>query len=393
MAYGPLTAQYALLSARLSEATGDFRSSIALLHQAAIAAEAWNDTESLFRAWTALVRVQGVAETKHDEGTLYGQYAAAALQRTARTPALEAELLSVLGVLEREKGRYPEAIVHEKGAIELLTQAFGPNHPRVGRALHALAWTESWAGDQQTATKHSRLALEILKASFGTHHPAVAQVLAELGSIEDELGDFESAVAHLEEGLAIREALYGPVHADVAASHNLIALTYSRVGRLDEASASAEHALSFFRRTLGDHRLTGKVLHTLGDVRLAQQRPAEALVVLEESLKMERVILPRDSLDLGYTLTSLGEAHLRLREPKRALPPLEEAIKLRDGREQLPLEIGKTRSALARALLATNGDPSRAKALAAQAHETSNARGRKACSKSASSTKRFPRSR
>lgn len=366
--YAPLSAQLSLTSAKLAEAAGDFPTVTSASHQAAISAQTANDTETLFRAWTLLARIIGSSLLKPEDGRLFGRYAAAALERTARTPELEAELESALGLLEREAGNYARAIEHESRAVTLLTQAFGPRHPRVGRALQSLAWTESWAGDQLSATKHSREALALVRASVGDDHPLTAKVLAELGSIEEELGDFDNAILHQEQALAIREALYGPDHVMVTASLNNITLTYTLVGRLEDAARTGERAVAITRKTLGNNRQTAHTLHSLGDVKLAKGDAATALTLFEESLQIFDASAG-ETLEKGYVLTSLGEARLILGQPKLALPPLERALKLREGRETLRIHVGKTRSALARALKATGGDPARIRTLVLQARE------------------------
>lgn len=376
--YGPIIGEVSLQHARIDEVAGDLKSAIPRAHDAAVAAEEWNDAELLFRAWTLLARLEGFGFSRPEPGRLYGKYAAAALARTARTPALEADLESALGLVEREAANYDAAIAHELKAVELLTRAFGPQHPRVGLALQGLAWSQSWNGDQKTATANSRAALEILRASVGNSHPAVAKVLSELGSIEDEDGNFDEAVLHQEEGLRIREEVYGADHLELASGLNNISLTYMRVNRLDDAFYCAQRALAIYAATIGPSRRTANVMHTLGEILLARNELQPALKMFLDAQTMMSATTPSGGATDAYILTAAGETYLRLGQPKLALPLLENALKDREsGDDQLPFEVGRTRSALARALLAT-GDQGRAHQLAKLARESFKAAGRRA---------------
>ena len=129
---------------------------------------------------------------------------------------------------------------------------------------------------------------------------------------------------------------------------------------------------------------------TVADIRLAQGRTAEALALFDESNVMMTAATSADSLERAYSLTGIGEANVRLGRAREALEPLEKALKIREGRETLPVEIGKTRSALARALKASGGDSLRAATLAEQARADLEGAGRKGAQELAALDAAFP---
>lgn len=102
----------------------------------------------------------------------------------------------------------------------------------------------------------------------------------------------------------------------------------------------------------------------------------QAVALLEEALQIAESSEPVDGSVIASSLTALGEHHLRQRRPRVALELLERAAKHPAATGADEGHEAKTGFALARALVQTGGDRTRALQLARAAQKTWTALGR-----------------
>jgi eukaryotic-like serine/threonine-protein kinase len=351
---------------------------------------AWQAREALRQAERAevvraflvsLFEASDPAESRGDAITareLLDRGAERAVAELAGRPALQAEMLGVLGGIYRDLGSYPraepllrtavelrrdargggdpataaalfelaqllvamgrrsEAEATHREALALRRSSLGPRHPDVGRSLGALGTVLGRAGEYEEAERLHREGLDLLVRHHGGDHPDVAAAMDELGSLLRARGSFAEAEEVWRNTLSLRSRVLGPDHLATATSTNNLALLLSDRGELEEAEALYRQVLDFDLRRLGEeHPYTASVMNNLASVLRRKGELSAAEDLYRRALEIDRALH--------------GDAH-----PKVATVLNNLAAVLRD-RGELAESERLYREALA-AFLAANGD-------------------------------------
>ncbi len=102
------------------------------------------------------------------------------------------------------QGRYDQAIVVAKKALEVAEQTEGPDHPDVATSLNNLAWMYYIQGRYAEAEPHFKRALAIREKALGPDHPDVAQSLENLAKLYRATDRAKEAEALEKRAAAIR---------------------------------------------------------------------------------------------------------------------------------------------------------------------------------------------
>jgi serine/threonine protein kinase/tetratricopeptide (TPR) repeat protein len=414
----PLEATALLASARLRDSTGDYAGAARDYRDAAVAAEAGRADEDAARAQNGLVWVTGERLGKYAEAHELLREAQAKVERLGRHDLLQADLDAKVAALSLEEGKYPEALTRSQRVLETrqkvlrgddpalasalsdvadvlsamgrydeaiadyrralgqAERAVGVEHPMCGTLRVNLGTALRARGRNDEALAEYRRALAIIERADGRDHPTVATISVNLAGVLLDEGRPAEAAPELERALAIWQAALGPDHPNVATVRFRLGQLALQQNRPAEASADFTRALAIWRAKLGpEHPSLMAALDGLGDARLAEGKPAEAEAHYREALAIGEKALGPTHADLGDALTGIGLAALAAGAPRRALPPLERAAALR-GSGSDPIDAARTRFALARALVAADGDRGRALALARAARAALAAAGR-----------------
>ncbi len=268
-----------------------------------------------------------------------------------------AELQWKMGMLLREDGRYDEAEIFLRGALELLKELWGPNHPRTTRAGlslgilagdrgdfdqarellsaadHALethlgpshperiavwvhsARVERLAGDLDPAETLLRRALVALRAQTSESDPRLAEAAAEMGNLLSIRRRFDEAEPLLQEALTMRRGIHGERHPEVAESLEHMGMLHVRRGEDEQAIESFAQAYTVIAATLGPgHPLCGVYLRHQGNAWLRLERYEQALEVLEQAQGVLEPRLGSSNNHVAALHNSLGYAHHQLGE-------------------------------------------------------------------------------
>ncbi|MBK7828671.1 serine/threonine-protein kinase [Nannocystis sp.] len=310
--------------------------------------------------------------------------------------------LSGLANVHHAVGEYAEAKVLYERALAIAEKALGPDHPEIGIPLNNLANVHEATGAYAEAKRLHERALAIREKALGPDHPDVATSLNNLAILRNAAGAYAEAKVLHERALAIREKALGPDHPDVARSLDNLAFVHNATGAYAEAKVLHERALAIFEKALGPdhpdvahtlynlanvHYATGayaeaKALHeralairekvgpdspkvafsldNLANVHQAMGAYAEAKVLHERALAILEKELGPDHPDVAISLSSLGNLALVQHQPTAALALLERAVTIYDADEGMQTFEPEAHFSLARALLLTKGDRTRA---------------------------------
>ncbi|MEM1181463.1 MAG: tetratricopeptide repeat protein, partial [Acidobacteriota bacterium] len=411
VAYWPVIAESLLLKARFESSLERSELADTSLAQALEAAQAAGHARVAASAFVYRVRVAGYQQADFDRGQRYAQYAEAALSHLGQPQELAALLAGHRGAIFFEQGRFPEALEAHVDALELWTEARGPEDPKTGVALTRVGDVLLETGDLKAAAARYEAALEIARRQYGETHPQSARLFSRTGRVLMKQGESTRARGFFEQALAASRATLPPDHPYLATSLSYLAQALVAAGDYEEAMDNYRQALAvleaaekpdprrlsavlsglartssstndyaqaarFYGRALelrkevyGDgHVLVGEAVFNLGEVAQNQGDFERALSFFRQSLDIWRRAAPDDGFLIAAALTGVAEALLGLGDSAAALPRLEQALGLHpQGREAE--FVATTQFALARALVAEGRESVRARELAEGALE------------------------
>ncbi|MCA9710499.1 MAG: tetratricopeptide repeat protein, partial [Myxococcales bacterium] len=345
----------------------------------------------------------------HDTADQWVEHARTSFERLGDAPSLELTLLSTIGILRQEQGRYPEPLQVQLRALELLPDE--GDEIRRAKAHNNLGATYDYAGEHARAIEHFERALALYEARRGPDHPdnvyplanlawarmevgeldraepllhraidlqrrantsdtyALATLLSHLGSLHAQRGQHPQALATYEEALTVAEAEFGPEHPMVGNVVMNMAGERMGLGQPAQAQQTYERALGILERALGpQHDDVALARSNLADLLVTRGQPAEALEQARQAIAIyEALGLGSDRSSLVLPLTVTGAALVALERAPEALAPLERAVRIAARDDVSPRERADTMLALADALWATGHDHLRAHQLALDA--------------------------
>ncbi len=200
--------------------------------------------------------------------------------------------LRVVDVIEAAAGKIGEEF-RDRPDVEVGLRA------TVGSALMQL-------GERAKAQPHVERAVELSERLYGDGHAMTVRALTARGNLRMRSGDYEGAQKDLERCVVWHAARKSP---DLHFQQSLLAESYFRRGKLQEARELWEKALASMREKYGDRHVTtatminnlAVVSDDMGDMPKAERYFAEAAEVLRG--------LPGPPGNLIYPLSGLGRAY------------------------------------------------------------------------------------
>ncbi len=186
-----------------------------------------------------------------------------------RESAVYASLLGELGGFYRGQGRQEESERQFRHALSLLEDAVGRESPAYATTLNNLAGAHRLLGRYEEAIAEFHDCLELYRKVVGERHVLYAAGLNNLSLVYLDRGELEEALALQEQAADILSELPQAREELASALCNQGTLC-QRLGRLEEAQAKLEAALTMFREELGtDTPHYHAALNSLGAVHYA----------------------------------------------------------------------------------------------------------------------------
>jgi eukaryotic-like serine/threonine-protein kinase len=227
------------------------------------------------------------------------------------TPSRRIFALMRLASLLGRQGNFEAAIGYTFEALELTDAIFPAGHARralVRFDLGALLNQLGRLGEAEAYLLQARGILENL--SPDEPHIRMFMVEQYLGSNRHYAGHFEAARSHLERALELRKARSSQRDLGYAFMVANLAGTLIELDELEAAEALLWESIDILEDSLGpDHVHVAARRAVLGQLRLKQQRPAEALALLDQALEIfERA----GHEDIVWLLYARGERAIAL---------------------------------------------------------------------------------
>ncbi len=243
---------------------------------------------------------------------LLAQGAARVEDELAGEPALQAEMMTVLGEIYVKLGNFDQAQSLYERALALRRSVFDAESAEVGASLHALSALALDRSDFDEAERQGRAALAIQQKALGARHPTVAVTMGTLALTLLREGKYDEAEPLFREALAISRAAHGDQHREVAALLNDFVLLRRAQGEYGDAERLARESLALHQALLGDdHLMTATAKNNLAIVLRDQDKLDEAEQLYRQVLAFDRERLGEDH---PYTATVTNNLAAILKE-------------------------------------------------------------------------------
>jgi serine/threonine protein kinase len=210
-------------------------------------------------------------------------------------PAVQGELLTVLGGIYAELGVTERAAALTDQALEIHERLHGADSELVGTNLRQKASLAIARGDAETADRFAQEALARHRDAYGNVHQDVAEDLDVLLIAARQRGRLPDALSAAEESLRIRRTLYGNEHQLVAHSMNNLAVVRREQGRYEEAAVLYSQTIDLRRRLLGDeHPHVALTVHNFSALQLFRGEFQQAAALSQEALERFRQLYGED---------------------------------------------------------------------------------------------------
>jgi non-specific serine/threonine protein kinase/serine/threonine-protein kinase len=223
-------------------------------------------------------------------------------------PLMQARLMSTIGRVYLNFGRYTDARPLLEKALALQRRYLGEEHPDVVHTLNALGFLRTWTADYVSARQCFEAAVKIAERSLGPDDPATVTYLNNLAWLLWRMGDFEASRTYVERALERGEGALGRDHPAVADALSTKAILLREFGQNDEALRADERALAIRERVFGpDHTVVGWTLHDLARSYQLGGRRQEAQACAERALAIQEKALGPNHMAVAWPLALLGE--------------------------------------------------------------------------------------
>ncbi len=323
--YGPIEASALLRLGKSEISIHDARAAEGALTSALYAATRAGAEATAADAALSLAYLTGIEMGRQDEGERWLGQGKALVERTGARGRLAADALQLEGLFAREAGRFKEALVAFRAALDAYRAAHGPGHPNVGLMQSAAGTMMAELGDLEGAQAAHQQALAILETAYGKDDPDLVVPLVNLGQVVARRGDTREAIALHERAISLEEAATGADSFGLATPLMNAGSVLGDAGDMAGARRYFERALRIAVKAHGrDHPVALRAIGNLALTYAADGDTGRAAALLEERLARTERTLGRDSpalIDILVNLAGMRQRQRRHADRPRALHP------------------------------------------------------------------------
>ncbi|MEN8006336.1 MAG: serine/threonine-protein kinase [Candidatus Krumholzibacteriota bacterium] len=233
----------------------------------------------------------------------------------ADQPAVQGEMLDVLGGVHRGLGMYDESRDLLTRSLDIKRSLHGDRHLEVASTASALGLLEVESGNYAVAESLLTAALEVHRAELGSLDPLVASDLQSLALLAAYQDRYEESLVYYREASDIYESDPALQDADYGICLNDYAMMLLDWGKGDQAEPMFRKALDIQRRELGeDHPEVANTLFNLalllkdrGDYKAAAPIQRQVLALDRQHYDDNHPNVAHSLMALGSTLSENGQ--------------------------------------------------------------------------------------
>lgn len=248
--------------------------------------------------------------------------------RDASAPTLANHYVGMVYLLTRES-RLEEARTYVDRAIELVTQAHGPNHPQMAKALSVVAQLDKALGQGEDALLAVERGLQIRRQWGGEDSIIFALALRERGDILQSLKRIEQAIVDYEHALRILEAVEHREPGEEIMTMNNLANALSAQGQEDRALIYHQRVLERSIETDGERSLqVAQVRLNYGSSLFRAGRLSDGVAQSLLALELLQERLGPSHTNVGIVLLNLARSYVSMGKPQQARSFLSRAAEI-----------------------------------------------------------------
>ncbi len=288
-----------------------------LLREALAKAGALNDDESAAEAALALFTIAAATDQQLEAAATLEPMVRATVERT-RSARMRLELDLAQLTLCLIQGRFAEAVERAQAAKAQLSaaeKAGALGEPALSRGRVRVGKLELAAlislGRVPEAREEVARTQSLLARVYPPKHPGFADLASIRGMILLQDNQALAALESFREALAILDVVYGPDDPERVKPTHGLGMALEQLGRLSEAQAVFDKALTGARKTLGsDHEATTILVGTLAGIELKLGHLPRARTLIEEAIATTTRMLGARHPRLGFHHNTLGLVHV-----------------------------------------------------------------------------------
>ncbi|HTL54058.1 MAG TPA: serine/threonine-protein kinase [Candidatus Limnocylindrales bacterium] len=239
---------------------------------------------------------------------IFDQTAARIGKDLTNQPAIQAEMLDLIGRLYDQIGNPSKGEAMERAALAIRQQTFGSDSLEAAASLNDLGLVLMTQHKLPEAEQAHAQALAIRQRLLGQENADTATSLNDVAAVYRDQGKLLQAEEMAGQALRIRQQLVGPEHLDVADSWRNLSIIYGSEGRWREAKETAIKVLTIRRALLGpEHPFIPSAIEDVAWAASGLQQFDEAKRLDAEALVLRQHIFGDAHPDVARTLNALGQ--------------------------------------------------------------------------------------
>jgi serine/threonine-protein kinase len=226
-------------------------------------------------------------------------------------PAVQAQMMYVLGRTHRKLALYDEAERLLRQSLERRRAVYGDTHPEVVKSLNELALFLRDRGEYGAADSLLQQVVETRQRLHGPRHPEVAAALMDRTYILRQLERYEEAEDVIRRAVTIQRARLGAPSAELSEGLYNLAAVLRDEGQYAQAESTQRRSLAMIRRlTDGPHPGVAVNLNNLALVLEAQGKLAATDTTLQRAHAMMKTLYQPTHPELLAALRNLADTKL-----------------------------------------------------------------------------------
>eukprot|EP00804_Cyclotella_cryptica_P000331 CCRYP_008667-RB/>CCRYP_008667-RB protein AED:0.03 eAED:0.03 QI:1966/1/1/1/1/1/6/194/741 len=226
--------------------------------------------------------------------------------------------LNRLGSLNRELGRYEEALDYHQRALLLQQSTSNSAKAMTAETCVLMGMTKAKMGEYQKAMDLYEDSLLVLKAALGDQHLSVAQTMVQIGAVHLELSNYDTAMTILCKAEEHLLATVGEHHRDTFETQALLGRLLSATGKYDLALVKLNSVAENQAQMFGEnHPSIADTNQYIGECFLNQGMAAEARAMFLDCYNMRKRFFSMDQLTIAESMVDIIRS--RSGRPERSL--------------------------------------------------------------------------
>ena len=256
-----------------------------------------------------------------------------ALAELEEKPALQAQMLGIIGKVYQNLGFYDQALPALGKAVEGYRQ-IGESSEEYTSVLLLLANLEYRMGELEKAEKSTREVLALKQDIYGPNHPETASVMNTLAIIYEGMDDYDNAIKLMRQVIEIRRQ-QPESGSNLAANLNNLAIMLQRQGEPEESDLLFGEAVEVVEQVWGEnHPYMAFTLNGYAGLHQMRGDYSAAENDLKKALEIGRAVFPETHPFIAVVMHNLGKLYEEAGDLSLAAQYFKEGLELR--RRSLP---------------------------------------------------------